>query len=58
MMNAKTPIERIDARIVAMDKRAPALKEIKPVLAALYASLSADQKVKADQILTGMGCMM
>lgn len=58
MMDAKTPLERIDARIAAMDKRAQALKEIKPVLAALHATLSPDQKVKADQVLTGMGCMM
>ena len=27
-------------------------------LAALYAALSDEQKKKADQILTGMGCMM
>lgn len=58
MMDAKTPLERIDARIAVMDKRAQALKEIKPALAALYAALSAEQKSKADQILTGMGCMM
>jgi len=58
MRDAKTPLERIDARITVMDKRAQALKEIKPVLVALYAALSPDQKVKADQILTGMGCMM
>lgn len=58
MMDAKTPIERIDARIAIMDKRAQALKEIKPALAALYAALSTEQKAKADQILTGMACMM
>jgi predicted lipid-binding transport protein (Tim44 family) len=58
MMNAKTPVDRISARIAAMDKRAQALKEIKPTLEALYASLSAEQKGKADQVLTGMGCMM
>lgn len=58
MMEAKTPLERIDARISVMDKRAQALKEIKPALAALYAALSAEQKGKADQILTEMGCMM
>lgn len=58
MMDAKSPIERIDAIIVMMDKRAQSLKEIKPTLAALYAVLSADQKKKADQILTGMGCIM
>ena len=58
MMDGKTPLERIDAGIAAMDKRAQALKEIKPTLAALYTALNADQKKKADQILTGMGCMM
>jgi hypothetical protein len=58
MMDAKSPLERIDARIAVMDKRAQALKEIKPDLATLYAALSADQKGKADKILTGMGCMM
>ena len=58
MVNAKTPLERIDARIAVMDKRAQALKEVKPTLAALYAALSPEQKGKADQILTGMGCMM
>lgn len=58
MMDAQTPLERIDARIAVMDKRTQALKEIKPALAALYAALSTEQKAKADQILTGMGCMM
>lgn len=58
MMDAKTPLERIDARIAVMDKRTQALKGIKPALSALYAALSTEQKVKADQILTGMGCMM
>ena len=52
------PVERIDARIAAMEKRTQALKEIKPALAALYDSLSTEQKGKADQILTEMGCMM
>ena len=58
MMDAKTPIERIDTSIAAMDKRAQLLKEVKPTLAALYNALSADQKKKSDQILTGMGCTM
>lgn len=58
MMEAKSPVERIDARIAMMEKRAQALKEIKPALAALYTGLSADQQKKADQLLTGMGCMM
>ena len=58
MMEAKSPVERIDARIAMMEKRTQALKDIKPTLAALYAGLSADQQKKADQLLTGMGCMM
>lgn len=55
---AKTPVERLDAHIAAMDGRVASLKEVKPALAALYAALSDEQKKKADQILTGMGCMM
>ena len=58
VMEAKTPVERLDAHIAAMDGRLSALKEVKPALAALYAALSAEQKKIADQILTGMGCMM
>ena len=58
MMDAKTPVDRIDARIAMMDKRGQVLKDVKPTLAALYTALSEDQKKKADQILTGMGCMM
>lgn len=57
-MEAKTPVERLDAHIAAMDGRLSSLKEVKPALAALYAALSDDQKKKADQILTGIGCMM
>jgi hypothetical protein len=53
-----SPVERLDARISAMDGRLQALKDIKPALAALYGALSDDQKKKADQLLTGMGCMM
>jgi hypothetical protein len=58
VMEAKTPVERLDAHIAAMDGRLASLKEVKPALAALYAALSDDQKKKAEQILTGMGCMM
>jgi len=56
--SGKTPVERLDSRITAMDGRVKALKEIKPKLAALYDALSDQQKKKADQLLTGMGCMM
>jgi hypothetical protein len=41
-----------------MDGRLASLKEVKPALAALHTALSEEQKKKADQILTGMGCMM
>ena len=61
MMNvteATTPVERLDTHIAAMDGRLASLKEVKPALAALYVALSEEQKKKADQILTGMGCMM
>jgi hypothetical protein len=55
---AKTPVERLDAHMAAMDGRLAALKEVKPALANLYATLSDNQKKKADEILTGIGCMM
>jgi hypothetical protein len=58
MHAAKTPVERLDARIAAMESRIAALKDVKPALAKLYGDLSAEQKSKADEILTGMGCMM
>jgi hypothetical protein len=55
---ANTPVERLDAQIAAMETRLDALKQVKPVLGNLYSALSADQKKKADELLTGMGCMM
>ena len=58
VFDAKTPVERLDAHINAMDSRVAALKEIKPALEKLYSALTADQKKKADEFLTGMGCMM
>ena len=58
VFDAKTPADRLDAQIAAMDSRVSALKEIKPALAKLYDALSSDQKKKADELLTGMGCMM
>jgi hypothetical protein len=58
MLGAKTSVERLDARLTAMESRVNALKEVKPALAKLYDALSAEQKKKADAILTGMGCMM
>lgn len=58
VFDAKTPADRLDAQIAAMDSRLAALKEIKPALAKLYAALSDEQKKKADEVLTAMGCMM
>jgi len=58
VMVAKTPTERLDAHIAAMDGRLASLKDVKPALADLYKALSDDQKKKADEILTQMGCMM
>lgn len=58
MMSAKSPGERLDASIAMMEGRLKALKDVKPALAALYAGLTPEQKAKADQLLTGMGCMM
>lgn len=57
-MEAKSPVERLDSHIAAMEGRVAALKEIKPALGTLYSALSDEQKKKADQLLTGMGCMM
>jgi len=57
-MQAKSPVERLDAHLAAMENRITVLRELKPSLADLYAALSEDQKKKADQLLTGMGCMM
>jgi hypothetical protein len=58
VMQAKSPVDRLDAHIAVMESRVAALKELKPPLANLYAALSDDQKKKADELLTGMGCMM
>ncbi len=41
-----------------MESRTKVLKDVKPSLAKLYETLGAEQKKKADEILTGMGCMM
>ena len=53
-----SPVERLDLHISTMELRLQALKEVKPALAALYATLSEDQKKSAESLLTGMGCMM
>lgn len=53
-----SPVERLDLHISTMESRLQALKEVKPALAALYVTLSEDQKKSAEGVLTGMGCMM
>jgi LTXXQ motif family protein len=57
-MQAKTPLERIDAHITAVEARGTLLKAMKPAMAALYEALSAEQKTKANTMLSGKGCMM
>jgi hypothetical protein len=58
VMQAKSPVERLDAHVAAMESRLAALRELKPALANLYSALSEEQRRKADELLTGMGCMM
>ncbi len=58
VFDAKTPVERLDAHIAIMESRIGTLKEVMPALGKLYEALSAEQKKKADELLTGMGCMM
>lgn len=55
---AKSPVERLNAHITAMEGRLAALKDIKAPLETLYAALNDEQKKKADDLLTGMGCML
>jgi hypothetical protein len=56
--SAMTPVERLEMHLTAVEARVKALQVIKPPLAALYAALAPDQKKRADELLTSMGCMM
>jgi hypothetical protein len=61
MMKAKkngSVVERMDARIKAMESMVDSLKALKPATEALYAVLTDDQKKKADQLLGGRCGMM
>jgi LTXXQ motif family protein len=49
--SGKSSVEQLDAQITAAENRVKALKDLRPKLAALYATLSTDQKKKADQML-------
>jgi len=57
-MSASTPVERLEAHVTAMESRVKALNDVKPALAKLYEALTTDQKMKANEILSGMGCMI
>lgn len=57
-MSDMTPVERLEMHLTAMVGRVQALQAIKPALAALYTALAPDQKKRADELLTSMGCMM
>jgi hypothetical protein len=54
-MSAKTPVERLDARVAAMETRLTAMRDVKPALSNLYTALNDEQKKKADKTV---GCMM
>lgn len=58
VLEGDTPVERLDAHITTMESRVSALKAVKPALSNLYAALNADQRKKANELLTGIGCMM
>ena len=50
-------LQRLDARIKALESKLDSMKALKPVTEGLYAVLSDEQKKKADQLLGG-GCGM
>ncbi|WP_374441240.1 Spy/CpxP family protein refolding chaperone [Stella sp.] len=56
--DAETPVARLDAHIGVLESRAATLKAMQKPLADLYAALSEAQKQKANDLMTGMGCMM
>ncbi len=55
VFEAKTPADRLDAQIAAMDSRLAALKESKPALAKLYAALSARAEEEGGRAAHGHG---
>lgn len=57
-MHEGTALERMDARISAMEGMLAAMKELKPATEALYAALSDEQKKIADDLIgTDCGAM-
>ena len=57
-MQAKTPVERLDSHIAAIESRAGHLKIIKSALAELFDALTPEQKTKATAVLAARGCGM
>ena len=57
-LEAKNPVKRLDVHIAAMETRLAALKQMQPALSKLHAALDEGQRRIADEVLTGMGCMM
>jgi hypothetical protein len=57
-IEGRSPMERMDAHMAAMESRVNSLKELRPSLKAFYEALSPAQRRTADAILTGMGCMI
>jgi hypothetical protein len=57
-MQSGSALERMDARIKAMETMVDSLKALKPATETLYAVLSDEQKKEADQLLGGSCGMM
>ena len=55
---AKNPVERLDAHIAAMETRLGALKQMQPALLKLHGALDEGQRRIANEVLTGVGCMI
>jgi hypothetical protein len=58
MFEAKTAVEWLDAHLAAMEGRIKALQDWKLTLVKFYEELTAEQKMKADETLTAIGCMI
>jgi hypothetical protein len=57
-LEAENPVERLDAHIAGMETRLNALKQMQTPLSKLHGALDEAQRRTADEVLTGMGCMM
>jgi len=63
MMSGENPkpmpvTELLSTRIAMMESHLAEMKTVQAAIEKLYAALNADQKAKADQIVSGMGCIM